>query len=192
MQQGGEAVSKLNNDLDSYTDYFNNIYDDTFDQLKIFIASRCADTLYISDILQETYLEYYKMLLKKGTCYAKDDRAVLWKIAKRKVFHFYSLRQKLSLIVPLFALNKDGEEYCVADKIEDENRDYNDILNEIDAQRIWNIINTYPSDVRKIMYLYFSCGMSHKEIAENIGCSLSNVKNKLYRTLAEIREKEKL
>lgn len=185
-------MPKLNNDADACTDYFNKIYNKTFDRLKIYIASRCADTLYISDILQETYLEYYKMLLKKGTGYARDDCALLCKIAKRKVFHYYSLKQKLSMVVPLFSANKDGKEYCAADKTEDENSEYDEILNEIDAQRIWTIINTYPADVRKIMYLYFSCGMSHAEIAENTGCSLSNVKNKLYRTLAEIREKEKL
>ena len=168
---------------------FNRIYDETFDEIKQYIALKCADPSYIPDILQDTYFEYYRVLQRKGTDYAKDNHALIFKIAKRKVFRFYSMKQKLSVLLPLFHTNEDGSEYCTLNENESENS-CDIALNGIEAERIWSIINTYPADVRKIMYLYFSCNMSHSQIAEKLGCSLSNVKNKLYRTLAEIRKKE--
>lgn len=171
------------------TSTFDRIYDDTFEELKKYVAAKCSDPCYVSDILQETYFELYKLLEQKGDDYAADIRAVLFKIAKRRVYRYYSLKQRLSVFIPLFVKNEKGDEYCAADEAEiDDVADT--VINEAEAERLWKIIQTYPADVRKIMYLYFNCGMSHAQIATALGCTLSNVKNKLYRTLAEIRRKE--
>lgn len=180
-------MPKLTGDTDICTEYFNGVYDDTFDYVKRYVASKCSDPSYIADILQETYCEFYKLILKHGVDHAGDARALLIKIAKRRVFRYYSLRRKLAVFVPLFETNRDGEEYCIAEEADDGE---DGIIDGIEAERIWSIIGTYPAETRKILYLYFSCGMSHSEIATQLGCGLSYVKNKIYRTLAEIKEKE--
>ena len=176
------------NDPEVCAEYFNKIYDETFDSVKVYVASRCADPSYIPDILQETYCELYKLLLKHGVGYADNAQSLLYKIAKRRIFRYYSLRKKLSFLVPMFGTNSEGDEYCVVDdeyvQIEDE------IIDKLESDRIWEIINTYPAETRKILYLYFSCGMPHSQIANQLGRSISFVKNRIYRTLTEIREKE--
>ena len=48
-------------------------------------------------------------------------------------------------------------------------------------------IQSKPEDVKKIFYLYYDMGLTVPEIAEKLSVSQSNVKNKLYRTLKELR-----
>lgn len=170
-------------------EHFNKVYDETFEKIKAFIAVRCCDPFYISDIIQETYLEYYRTLIKKGADYFKDEKAVLMKIAKRKVFGFYSLREKLAFAVPLFFTSDNGEELCLPDR-ECFSDCGDEMVTELEAERIWKIICSYPPDIRKIMYMYFNLGMTCAEIAKTLGCGVSNIKNKLYRTLEKIRETE--
>lgn len=45
------------------------------------------------------------------------------------------------------------------------------------------------ADVRKIFYLYYSLELTISEIAVELEMTESNVKNKLYRTLAELRNR---
>ncbi len=173
------------------TDHFNEIYDATFAGVRKFVAAKCTDTAYLSDILQEIYLEYYKLLLYKGRAYVKNDRAMLFKIAKRKIYAYYSLKEKLKRFLPLGNRNVDGEEYEDEDILREDDT-FDGFFEEMEAKRIWGCIETYPADIRKICYLYFYEEMSLAEIAEATGYGLSAVKNKLYRTLREIREQEGL
>lgn len=167
-------------------EHFNKVYDDTFDEIKKYVAVKCSDISYIQDIIQEIYLEYYRLISDKGTDYARDDRAVIFKIAKRKVFSYYSLRQKLSVLVPLYEKNGDGDEYCVADTQNE--CDGGEMLSAAESDRLWGIIKTYPAETRKILYLYFIYGMTHTQISGELGRSPSYVKNRLYRTLAKIKK----
>jgi RNA polymerase sigma-70 factor (ECF subfamily) len=48
-------------------------------------------------------------------------------------------------------------------------------------------LTTKPEDVQKIFYLMYDVGLSISEIAQALSISESNVKNKLYRTLKELR-----
>ncbi len=162
---------------------FNLVYDETFDDVRKYIALKCADVSYIADILQETYLEFYRLVMRKGADYINDSRALLFKIAKRKVYSYYSLKDRLKSFIPL---NEDVP--IEAMQIDDCMLDA--ILDTIEAQRIWDIVKTYPRDIHKIFHLYFYEGLTLAEIASTLGYSLSSVKNKLYRTLLEIRERE--
>ena len=66
------------------------------------------------------------------------------------------------------------------------------LIDGLEAERIWAIIEKEPREVRKIFYLAFFEEMSHSQIAEALGCSVSNVKNKIYRTIKRIRSEEKV
>ena len=177
------------------TNRFNLVYEATFLEMKRFVTIRCAEPSFLPDLLQEIYLEYYKILSDKGIGYVKDDRALLFQIAKRKCFRYYSLKQKLLLLVPLFQTNEDGEEYCVTDLYENGAEGTapgveESVLTAVEAERITAMLSEYPAKVRKILTLFYVEGLSHAQIAKVMGCSLSNVKNKLYRTIAEIRRRE--
>lgn len=187
---GGETVEKKTNGQEVSEAHFRMFYDETYDELKRFVATKCEDIQDISDILQETYLAYYRLILKRGTDYADSPRAVLYSIAKRQIFRLYSLKRKLSVFVPLLHENESGETYCSAEE-EDTYHMEDEVIDRMEAERIWKELAKYPAETRKIFYLYYSCGMSHTKIAETMGMNVSSVKNRIYRTIAEIRRKEK-
>jgi DNA-directed RNA polymerase specialized sigma24 family protein len=85
---------------DACVELFNRVYDEIFDEIRKFVAQKCADTEDISDILQETYLEYYRLILRKGSGYAQNNRALVFKIARRKLHQYHSLRDKMKILMP--------------------------------------------------------------------------------------------
>jgi len=176
------------NNPDVCTELFNRLYDDTFSEMRRYVAVRCTDTAYIQDILQETYLDYYRLILRKGAGYAENNRAVLYKIAKRKIYRYYSLKEKKKIFIPMSIPDGDSEETEIT--LSDPNSNFEDaVISKVESDRIWDIISTYPADTRKILYLFFYENMSHTEIADELHLNLSTVKNKLYRTIREISEK---
>ena len=177
------------NNLNVCTELFNKLYDETFVELRKFIAIKCSDISYVSDILQETYLEFFSIIQKKGPSYVENNRALLYTIAKRKVYGFYFSKAKFKTIVLPSGTNEDKDEYPDVElqSIDDTEAT---VLTKLESQRIWLIISTYPKDIRKIFYLFFYEDMTHSQIAEALHYNLSTVKNKLYRTINEIRQKE--
>lgn len=165
-------------------EHFNRVYDSTFDSVRRFTASKCADVESLPDLLQEIYFEYYKLVCRKGTDYVKEPAAMLIKIAKHKLAAHYSLKNRLSALLPL-SVDEDGES-DPPDPLADTEEA---VLDKDEAERIWDLLSEYPADVRKVFYLHYAEDMPLKEIARAMGLSLSSVKNKLYRTLNEIRER---
>ena len=55
------------------------------------------------------------------------------------------------------------------------------------AARVYTYLSSKPTDVKKVFYLYYSLDLTIPEIAKQLSMSESNVKNKLYRTLKEMR-----
>lgn len=44
---------------------FDTVYDETYIEIRRYVACKCGDPDWIPDILQEVYLEYYQILLKQ-------------------------------------------------------------------------------------------------------------------------------
>lgn len=184
-------MSGIANKPDVCNSEFNKIYNETFAPLRKYVAVMCSDINYISDILQETYFDFYKIISKKGINYIDNPLSVLLKIAKRKVYRYYSLKDKLKIFIPIIKKNKDNEEYLITDEQEIyEQLPQDAILQNIEAQRLWAVIETYSADIRKILYLYFYEDLTLFQIADKMNYGISKVKHKLYRTLDEIRKKE--
>lgn len=47
--------------------YFNDLYHDTYDKTLKYIVYNCFNIADINDIIQETYIELYKIIQKKMT-----------------------------------------------------------------------------------------------------------------------------
>jgi RNA polymerase sigma-70 factor (ECF subfamily) len=54
---------------------FDEIYNSTKKSVLAFITAKCAHTADINDIFQETYMELYVVLSKRGTDYVINDKA---------------------------------------------------------------------------------------------------------------------
>ncbi|MBQ5399387.1 MAG: sigma-70 family RNA polymerase sigma factor [Ruminococcus sp.] len=169
------------------TSRFNQIYDATNKQALAFISAKCGNLDDINDILQETYMELYKVLGEKGADYVENEEAFVIRIAKQKVYKHYTFLQKRKADLSL-TLEYGGEERDLLEEIPDEMELEESVCNSELVQDIQNYIKKKPQHIRKIFFMRFSLELSIKKIAELMGESESNVKNMLYRTINEIRD----
>jgi RNA polymerase sigma-70 factor (ECF subfamily) len=163
---------------------FNEIYDSTNKKALAFIAAKCGNMEDVNDILQETYMELYDTILKKGVDYIENDEAFVIQIAKRKVQKHYSFTQRMKAQLSLSVVTAAEEMEMI--EYDDMDLEESVCTSELAAE-IEGLLAKKPLDVRKIFFLRFSLELTLAEIAELIGMSESQVKNKLYRTINEIR-----
>lgn len=169
------------------TSVFNEIYDATTTAALKYISSKCGDMEDISDILQDTYMEVYSTILEKGTDFIKNDEAFVINIAKKKIFKHYNKIQSINAEILLSAFEGDNGEITL--DLQPDEFDIEDSVctNEL-VEEIQDYVKTKPIDIQKIFFLRFSLDLSINEIASLMDEKESNVKNKLYRTIREIRE----
>jgi len=166
---------------------FDRVYDETYDRMRRYVAVKCADPHAVTDVLQEIYLEYYRLLRRKGLAYVEDDGALVFTIAQRKVKRHYSLKQRLRRILPLTEKGEDGEESTV--DLPDPASLEEAVVNGEELDAIKRHLSRYSAETRKIVYLYYAEEMRLADIAREMALPLSTVKSRLYRTLREIKKK---
>jgi RNA polymerase sigma-70 factor (ECF subfamily) len=170
------------------TTRFNEIYDFTQKALLAFVTAKCRSTSDIGDILQDTYMELYSLLCKRGVDYIRNDKAVVFKIAKQKLARYYSLVEKLRLFVPFVSKNDDGDEILLTDSEADAFLSDIFTVDQLTIDSAKQILKQKTEDVRKAFYLFYEVGLPIPEVSKLLSISESNVKNKIYRTLAELRQ----
>jgi len=164
---------------------FDEIYDSTRKKVLAFITARCGRTADISDVFQETYIELYNLLEKRGADYVTNENALVMRIAKQKIAKHYSFLERLKMFVSL--TSKDDEDVDFTDFEADSFSVETFVVNDILLENAWQFIKSKPEDVRKVFYLMYDVGLTIPEIAKSLSMNESNVKNKLYRTLKELR-----
>jgi RNA polymerase sigma-70 factor (ECF subfamily) len=173
----------------SVTSLFNEIYDSTNKSILAFITARCANNSDIDDIFQDTYMELYQVINKRGTDYVTDGKALVFKIAKRKIARNYSVLKRLKDFIPIVAENDNTEAAGMSnDDIADTFLTEDFVVDQMMLDNAKQLIKQKPADVEQIFYLFYDMDLSIPEIAQALSLSESNVKNKLYRTLKELRE----
>ncbi len=168
-------------DIDSV---FNEIYDSTYRATLIFVTAKCRNTEDISDILQEVYTELYSVIMKRGTDYIKDKDSFVRRIAKTKVYRHYSLLERIRGNITTDELE---DVFC-----EDSYDLEGTVINKLTLEEVEKYIFSRPPVTQKIFCMYFSLDMTISEISNALSVGESFVKNRLYRTLREIREMEDL
>ena len=167
---------------------FGEIYDATRRQVLAYITSKCRYTDDISDIFQETYMDFYRVLNNRGEGHVKCMMAYIMNIARRKIARHYTLLERLKLFVPMTVEGEEGEYVELTDFVPDSFLLEDFAINQLMVEAAWQYLKQKPQEVKKVFYLYFEAGLKITEIAEALGLTESNVKNKLYRTLKELRE----
>jgi len=166
---------------------FNAIYDSTYKAILSYVTAKCGNTADIQDIVQETYVELYRVLDKRGIEYIQNPKAFCLRLAKQKVSRHYSLMERLKMVLPLSTTNDDGDEVTLSDFdaqafLTTDFTISHDLLDEIE-----DFLVQKPQDVKKVFYLFYDVGLTIPEIAAALSMSESSVKNKLYRTLNELK-----
>lgn len=162
---------------------FNKIYDDTYNKVLKYIICKCSNIEDVNDIIQETYLEVYKSLIKEKNIDNFDNYII--GIAKNKIKKHYSIFYKIKTI-SLFESKDDNIE--LLDNIESNVNIEQIVLNTSNKEFIWNYLKKKKIIIQRIFYLYYELNLKIKEISKELKVSESYVKNSLYRTLKELQE----
>jgi len=167
---------------------FDEIYDSTHRDVLAFITARCGRTADIGDIFQKTYMELYEVLLKRGVGYVTHGKALVMRIARRKLAKHYTLLERLKVVISATRQNDEGEEVDIADFEPDSFSTEDFVTSKVLLDDARQFLQSKTEDVRKVFYLMYNVGLTIPEIAKLLSMSESNVKNKLYRTLKELRK----
>jgi len=170
------------------TSRFNEIYENTYDAVVSLVTYRCKSVADIADIVQETYVELYKIIQKRGVDYVQNGQAITFRIAKQKLSRHYKLMDKLKRFVPLFAVSSEGDEIPLTDLETDAFLAEECIVSQALLSEAQDLIARKPDDVRKVLYLYYNEDLTIPQIAKKLSLTQSSVKNKIYRTLKELRD----
>lgn len=88
---------------------FQQIYDETYNNILKYITCKCNNLDDIDDIIQETYLELYKIIKEKKKII--DYKSYITIIAKNKIIKYSNSNCKLKTI-SLFQ-EEDNDEYII-------------------------------------------------------------------------------
>ncbi|MDR0919156.1 MAG: sigma-70 family RNA polymerase sigma factor [Oscillospiraceae bacterium] len=159
---------------------FDEIYETTYNELKMFVMRKCSNIADVGDVLQETYMEIHQIIQRKGENYIKDPRAICYRICKQKLSKYYHFSAKLKNMLDYSGggeIEKEMDLYCLEDVVSD--NDSIEIAKKHLAKKSPNI--------QKCFYLFYIEEQSIADIAEILSLTQSDIKNKLYRTIKELR-----
>jgi RNA polymerase sigma-70 factor (ECF subfamily) len=171
------------------SEQFNRIYASTNKAVLALITAKCRQTSDINDIFQDTYMELWEVLNKRGADYVKNEKAFVVRLAKQRLSRHYSFLERLRFTtVRSVDCNGDSEEASdLLEKQADSFLTEEFVVNSDLIERAKKLISSKPEQTQKIFYLFYDVELSIPEIAKALSISESNVKNKLYRTLGELR-----
>lgn len=165
-----------------YLENFEDIYNDTYERVLRYIICNCYNIQDVNDIVQETYLELYKLLQKKKMIELDNHYNYIIGIAKKRIQKHYGKTSK--------NISLDNENYY-AELPADIDVEL-DIINKLNAEKVWKFIKQKDILVVKVFYLYYYSELKILEIANELSLTESNVKNILYRTIKDIKKNVKI
>lgn len=164
---------------------FQEVYDFTYNRVLSYIICKCRSFEDVNDIIQDTYLEFYKILQKKSPIAFENVTNYIIGIAKKKLFKYYGLLYRFSDF--FIDINSENDIEIPSDFNLEEN-----ILEKLSSEEILEYLKSKDIKVFKIFYLYYYDELKISKIAEVLNLSESNVKNILYRTIQDIRKNVKI
>lgn len=164
---------------------FEEIYNNTYNRTLRYIVCKCSNIEDINDLLQETYVELYKILKKKKCIVLENEQNYIIGIAKKRIKRYYGALYKANVS---FIWDEKEDNKKIPDNIDIEL----DIITKLNAEEVWKYIKQKKTNAVKVFYLYYYSELKISQIAEELALSESNVKNILYRTIKDIKENVKI
>lgn len=161
---------------------FEQIYRQTYNMLIRYIVVKCNNIDDINDILQETYIELLKKIRKQKNLETENINNFIYGIANNIIKrHFH--KKKLEKVVYLYSNDEENTPLDIEDTFDLEQ----DFITKENVDKVWQYINTKDLLTTKVIYLYFILGLKISDVANELNISESNAKNKIYRTLKELK-----
>ena len=105
-------------------------------------------------------------------------------VAKRKIYRHYKFKERLCGVEETYDFGEPNLENVDIEQISFDEF----MITKETVQSAISYLKNKDELTKKIFYLYYFMDKSIKEIADLFSVKESNVKNKLYRTLKEIRQ----
>ena len=163
-------------------DTFEFLYNNTYRNVLKYTICHCRNLDDVNDIVQDIYTELYQKTVNKKHINLDNAESYIIGIAKNKIKKHYSLA-KISYIG---SENEKLSQYSEND-IDIEK----DLITKDNVMQVWNYLKNKSELTAKIFYLYYVIDVPIKEIAEELKITESNVKNHLYRTQKDLKERFK-
>ena len=166
---------------------FEEMYQATYEKALFFVLTKCGKVLEAEDILQETYAELFHVLAEKGENYITSPEGFVMQLAKSKIYRYYSEkeRRKACVYVEDIELPEVDEMFGTAGVRAVEWEDA--LLDKLTAGEVMEYLAGKDELTKEIFYQHYFAGKTLEEIAKSCGVKKSTVKNRLYRTLKELR-----
>ena len=169
-------------------DNFQEIYNASYSQVLRYIVCKCSNMDDVNDLIQDTYLEFYNILKRKGMIKLDNYTNYIIGIANKKLKKHYGLLYRLK-INSLYE-NSNDEEYEI--EIPSNFDIEQNTLDKIEIDELWKLLKLKDIKIFKVFYLFYNEEYKIVDIAKELNLSQSNVKNIIYRTLQELRNKVKI
>lgn len=165
--------------------YFRRVYEETRTDVWGYIRARVRSPEDAADLTQETYLAFVRTLKTHGVGWVKNPAAFLTDLAGKKLADFYRSRKE-----PPLSLDEASEEDepSLSDVLPSAYSLEDAVLTRQTAAEALAVISKKDDVTRRIFDLYFVADWPLEQIAENLGVKTGFVKNRLYRTLRELRK----
>ena len=160
---------------------FEKIYNDTYAGTLKYVVLRCNNMDDINDIIQDTYIELLKIIKKRKLMPEDNTGAYIIGIANNIIKRHYYKKKKENLVS--FYSNDENTIEPIADFDLEQ-----DFITKENVGLMWEYVKGKDLITAKIFYLYFALDMKIGEIAKGLNLGESNVKNRIYRTLKEIKK----
>ena len=159
---------------------FEKIYTETCRRIYRIAAAGSRTFADAEDVFQETYLEFLDRLREGAEIQNPENYLIT--IVRRRLWAHNKVSEP-QMIAPMLEFSEeilqeppdemDIEETIISDSL------YDEVIARLRAK---------DETVQRIFYLYYRLDMQLSDIAELLDIPLYSVKNKLYRTLKELRK----
>ena len=165
-----------------YKKDFEKIYKDTYNKVLRFAVIKCRNLDDINDIIQDTYLELLKLLKKKKMLEAENIESYILGISNNVLKRYYHKKKKDNIV---YYYQDDSN---LTKDVEDTFDLEADIITKHNVSKVWEYLTQKDLITTKVFYLYFAVGWKISEISKELEIGESNIKNRIYRTLKEIKK----
>ena len=159
---------------------FQEIYEKTYHTTLKFIIIKCHNIDDVNDIIQDTYLELLLLVNKRKILEIDNVQNYIWGVANNIIKRHYHKKKDNVMCYP----KEEEIAIEIVDTFDVEQR----IITKDNVEKVWKYVKDKDLLTAKIFYLYFSLGLKISEIAQALNLKEPNIKNRIYRTLKELKK----
>ncbi|MFA6414883.1 MAG: RNA polymerase sigma factor [Candidatus Paceibacterota bacterium] len=160
---------------------FTQLYAEESDSIFRFCYFRTSDRDVAIDLMQETFLRYWEVLLREGKK-VENKRAFLFTIARHCIIDWYRKKKTLSLDALVGETDADVEVFMETTVSRKE------IEMEHEARFLMEKIRDMDPLYQQVVYLNFVEGLAPKEIADIVGESSNTISVRIHRGIKQLRK----